>query len=219
MRKRIFSILLICCMVLTLLPVTAAAVGESATAQGGDATFTLSASSASCADGHTGEIIRIPDLNVDISRWKAEKTITVKYSIQFRCTDPDCELYSANDCFPHTGEYTFTGVDAEICHKPFNGSFTDTFDAADGAGNNKEFSIDFTLNADKGISKIERHDNDPFMACTEWFYSTRCWECMGCGSFFIGEACTDEFKTDRNMLYFPPLGHDLKNVPAKDHLH
>ena len=48
MRKRIFSILLICCMVLTLLPVTAAAAGESATAQGGDATFTLSASSASC---------------------------------------------------------------------------------------------------------------------------------------------------------------------------
>ncbi len=216
MRKRIFSILLICCMVLTLLPVTAAAAGESATAQGGDATFTLSASSASCADGHTGEIIRIPDLNVDISRWKAEKTITVKYSIQFRCTDPDCELYSANDCFLHTGEYTFTGVDAEICHKPFNGSFTDTFDAADGAGNNKEFSIDFTLNADKGISKIERHDHDPFMACTEWFYSTRCWECMGCGSFFTSEACTDEFKTDRDMLYLPPVGHDLKNVPAKD---
>ena len=216
MRKRIFSILLICCMVLTLLPVTAAAAGEGATAQGGDATFTLSASSASCADGHTGEIIGIPDLNVDISRWKAEKTITVKYSIQFRCTDPDCDLYSANDCFLHTGEHTFTGVDAELCHKPFNGSFTDTFDAADGTGNNKEFSIDFTLNADKGISKIERHDYDPSMACTEWFYSTRCWECMGCGSFFTRESCTDEFKTDRDMLYFPPVGHDLKNVPAKD---
>ena len=36
MKKRLLSILLILCMVLTMLPVTAAAEGESATAQGGD---------------------------------------------------------------------------------------------------------------------------------------------------------------------------------------
>ena len=61
-----------------------------------------------------------------------------------------------------------------------------------------------------------RHDHDAASACTEWFYSTRCWECTGCDSFFTSEDCADEYKTDKDMLYFPPVGHDLKNVPAKE---
>ena len=84
MKKRLLSILLILCMVLTMLPVTAAAAGESATAQGGDATFTLSASSVSCADGHIGELGSIQVTGVDISRWKPDKKITLQYDVQYR---------------------------------------------------------------------------------------------------------------------------------------
>ena len=73
MKKRLLSLLLLCCMVLTWLPVTASAAGESATAKGGDATFTLRAESPSCADGHTGAIVEISGLTVDISKWAAEK--------------------------------------------------------------------------------------------------------------------------------------------------
>lgn len=92
-------------MVLTMLPVTAAAEGESATAQGGDATFTLSASSASCADGHTGELGSIQVTGVDISRWKSDKKITLQYDVQYRCTDSSCELYSSDDSFFPTAEH------------------------------------------------------------------------------------------------------------------
>ena len=113
---------------------------ESATAKGGDATFSLSAASASCADEHTGEIVEISGLTVDISRWEAAKTITIQYSIRFRCTDPDCELYSADNSFLYDGKHTFANVDAELCHKPFSGSFTDTFDAAYGTTSKKFFN-------------------------------------------------------------------------------
>lgn len=61
-----------------------------------------------------------------------------------------------------------------------------------------------------------RHDYEAASACTEWFYSTRCWECTGCGNFFTHEDCADEYKKDKDMLYFPPVGHNLKNIPAKD---
>ena len=118
MKKRLLSILLILCMVLTMLPVTAAAEGESATAQGGDATFTLSASSASCADGHTGELGSIQVTNVDISKWKSDKRITIQYDVQYRCTDSSCELYDSDDSFfSYSGEHTFTDTNGEFCHK------------------------------------------------------------------------------------------------------
>ncbi len=216
MKKRLLSLLLLCCMVLTWLPVTASAAGGSATAKGGDATFTLSAESSSCADGHTGEIVGISGLTVDISKWKAEQKITVKYSVHFRCTDPDCELYSADDSFRHDGEHTFTNVDTELCHKRFTGTFTDTFNAAYGTGSDsKKFSVSLTLTSDKGISEIVRHDYNASAACTEWYYSTRCWECKGCGYYFLWEDLSGE-KLEHDKVYFPPVGHDLKNIPAKD---
>ena len=211
-EKRLLSILLILCMMLTWLPATASATGESATAQSGDATFTLSVTNASCADGHPGEIVGIPDLTVDTSRWAAEKTITVQYSIQFRCTMPDCALYSADSYYLREGQYTFANVDEKLCHRSFSDSFVDTFET----DHDKEFSIIFALSSDKGISEIVRHDHDAAAACTEWYYSTRCWECKGCGSFFTREDCADEYKVERDMVYFPPIGHDLTSVPAKD---
>ena len=61
MKKRLISILLSLCMVLTLLPATVLSAGVG-TSKAGDAAFTLSALSASCADGHTGELGSIPIL-------------------------------------------------------------------------------------------------------------------------------------------------------------
>lgn len=72
MKKRLISILLSLCMVLTLLPATVLSAVED-TSKAGDAAFTLSASSASCADGHTGELESIQVTNVDISKWKSDK--------------------------------------------------------------------------------------------------------------------------------------------------
>ena len=72
MKKRLISILLSLSMVLTLLPATVLSAGVG-TSKAGDATFTLSASSASCAGGHTGEIGNIQITDVDISQWKTDK--------------------------------------------------------------------------------------------------------------------------------------------------
>lgn len=85
MKKRLISILLSLCMVLTLLPATVLSAGVG-TSKAGDATFTLSASSASCADGHTGELRSIQVTGVDISKWKSDKRITIQYDVQYRCS-------------------------------------------------------------------------------------------------------------------------------------
>lgn len=216
MKKRLISILLSLCMVLTLLPATVLSAGVG-TSKAGDAAFTLSASSASCADGHTGELGSIQVTNVDISRWKSDKKITIQYDVQYRCTDSSCELCNNGDSFfSYSGKHTFTDTNGEFCHKKISESFATTIPAALPSGATKNFSVSFMLTSDKGIYEIVRHDHDAASACTEWFYSTRCWECTGCDSFFTSEDCADEYKTDKDMLYFPPVGHDLKNVPAKE---
>ena len=216
MKKRLIGILLSLCMVLTLLPATVLSAGED-TSKAGDAAFTLSTSSASCADGHTGELRSIQVTGVDISKWKSDKRITIQYDVQYRCTDSSCELYHSDDSFfSYSGKHTFVDTNAEFCHKKISESFTATIPTELTSGGAKDFSVYFTLTSDKGIYEIVRHDHDAASACTEWFYSTCCWECTGCDSFFTSEDCADEYKTDKDMLYFPPVGHDLKNVPAKE---
>lgn len=216
MKKRLISILLSLCMVLTLLPATVLSAGVG-TSKAGGATFTLSASSASCAGGHTGEIGNIQITDVDISQWKTDKKITIQYDVQYRCTDSSCELYDSDDSFfSYGGKHTFTDTNGEFCHKKISESFTATIPTDLTSGGAKNFSVSFALTSDKGVYEIVRHDHDAASACTEWFYSTCCWECTGCDSFFTNEDCADEYKTDKDMLYFPPVGHDLKNVPAKE---
>ena len=215
MKKRLLSILLILCMVLTMLPVTAAAEGESATAQGGDATFTLSASSASCADGHTGELGSIQVTGVDISRWKSDKKITLQYDVQYRCTDSSCELYSSDDSFfSYSGTHTFIDTNTEFCHKKISESFAATIPAALPSGGTKNFSISFALTSDKGIYESVLHEQNVDL-CTEYYYNPRCWECTGCGYFFLNADMSGN-KFTKDKVYFPPAGHDLKHVPAKD---
>ena len=215
MKKRLLSILLMCCMVLTMLPVTAAAEGESATAQGGDATFTLSASSASCADRHTGELGSIQVTGVDISRWKSDKKITLQYDVQYRCTDSSCELYSSDDSFfSYSGTHTFIDTNTEFCHKKISESFAATIPAALPSGGTKNFSISFALTSDKGIYESVFHEQNVDL-CTEYYYNPRCWECTGCGYFFLNADMSGN-KFTKDKVYFPPAGHDLKHVPAKD---
>ena len=215
MKKRLLSILLILCMVLTMLPVTAAAEGESATAQGGDATFTLSASSASCADGHIGELGSIQVTGVDISRWKSDKKITLQYDVQYRCTDSSCELYSSDDSFfSYSGTHTFIDTNTEFCHKKISESFAATIPAALPSGGTKNFSISFALTSDKGIYASVLHEQNVDL-CTEYYYNPRCWECTGCGYFFLNADMSGN-KFTKDKVYFPPAGHDLKHVPAKD---
>ena len=214
MKKRLLSILLMCCMVLTMLPVTAAAEGESATAQGGDATFTLSASSASCADGHIGELGSIQVTGVDISRWKSDKKITLQYDVQYRCTDSSCELYSSDDSFfSYSGTHTFIDTNTEFCHKKISESFAATIPAALPSGGTKNFAISFALTSDKGIYESVFHEQNVDL-CTEYYYNPRCWECTGCGYFFLNADMSGN-KFTKDKVYFPPAGHDLKHVPAK----
>ena len=183
MKKRLISILLSLCMVLTLLPETVLSAGVG-TSKAGDAAFTLSASSASCVGGHTGEIGSIQVTGVDISKWKSDKRITIQYDVQYRCTDSSCELYHSDDSFfSYSGKHTFVDTNAEFCHKKISESFTATIPTDLTSGGAKNFSVSFTLTSDKGIYEIVRHDHDAASACTEWFYSTCCWECTGCDSF------------------------------------
>ena len=215
MKKRLLSALLVLCMVFSLMPVTALA--EDGSAQGGEATFTLRADNLSCADRHTGELGSLQVTGVDISQWETKKEITIQYEVQYRCTNSSCELYGNDDSFfSYSGKHTFTDTKVEFCHKKISESFTAKIPTTLTSGGTKDFSISFTLTSDKGISEIVRHDHDAASACTEWYYSTRCWECKGCGSFFTREDCDDAYKTDKNMLYFSPVGHKMNHFDAKD---
>lgn len=214
MKKRLISILLSLCMVLTLLPATVLSAGVG-TSKAGDAAFTLSASSASCAGGHTGEIGSIQVTNVDISKWKSDKRITIQYDVQYRCTDSSCELYDSDDSFfSYSGTHTFIDTNTEFCHKKISESFAATIPAALPSGGTKNFSISFALTSDKGIYESVLH-NQNIDLCTEYYYSQHCWECTGCGYFFLhADMSGNKFTT--NQVYFPPAGHDLKHVPEKD---
>ena len=213
MKKRLISILLSLCMVLTLLPATVLSAGVG-TSKAGDVTFTLSALSASCADGHTGELGSIQVTGVDISKWKSEKRITIQYDVQYRCTDSSCELYDSDDSFfSYSGKHTFMDTNAEFCHKKISESFTATIptDLTSGA---KNFSVSFMLMSDKGIYESVLHEQNVNL-CTANYYNPRCWECTGCGYFFL-HADMSGNKFTKDKVYFPPAGHDLKNIPAKD---
>lgn len=56
----------------------------------------------------------------------------------------------------------------------------------------------------------------PLLPARNGFIQRAAGECTGCGNFFTHEDCADEYKKDKDMLYFPPVGHNLKNIPAKD---
>ena len=214
MKKRLISILLSLCMVLTLLPATVLSAGVG-TSKAGDAAFTLSASSASCADGHTGELGSIQVTGVDISKWKLDKKITIQYDVQYRCTDSSCELYHSDDSFfSYSGKHTFVDTNAEFCHKKISESFTATIPTDLTSGGAKNFSVSFMLTSDKGIYESVLHEQNVNL-CTENYYSVRCWECTGCEYFFTkGDMSGDKLTKDN--VYFHPVGHKLNNVPAKD---
>lgn len=214
MKKRLISILLSLSMVLTLLPATVLSAGVG-TSKAGDAAFTLSASSAFCADGHTGEHGSIKITDVDISRWGSDKKITLKYDVQYRSTDLSCELYSSDDSFfSYSGTHTIIDTNTEFCHKKISESFAATIPAALPSGVTKKFSVSFTLTSDKGIYESVLHEQNVNL-CTENYYSVCCWECTGCGYFFQ-DADMSGNKFTKDKVYFPPVGHNLKHVPAKD---
>lgn len=214
MKKRLISILLSLCMVLTLLPATVLSAGVG-TSKAGDATFTLSASSASCADGHTGELRSIQVTGVDISKWKSDKRITIQYDVQYRCTDSSCELYDSDDSFfSYSGKHTFVDTNAEFCHKKISESFTATIPTDPTSGGAKDFSVSFMLTSDKGIYESVLHEQNVNL-CTANYYNPRCWECKGCGYFFLNADMSGN-KFTKDKVYFPPVGHKLKNIPAKD---
>ena len=213
MKKRLLSALLVLCMVFSLMPVTALA--EDGSAQGGEATFTLRADNLSCADRHTGELGSLQVTGVDISQWETKKEITIQYEVQYRCTNSSCELYGNDDSFfSYSGKHTFTDAKVEFCHKKISESFTAKIPTTLTSGGTKDFSISFTLTSDKGIYKSVLHEQNVNL-CTESHYNPRCWECMGCGYFFL-DADMSDAKLTKNVVYHPPVGHDLKSVPAKD---
>lgn len=213
MKKRLISILLSLCMVLTLLPATVLSAGVG-TSKAGDAAFTLSALSASCADGHTGELGSIQVTNVDISKWKSDKRITLKYDVQYRCTDSSCELYDSDDSFfSYSGEHTFTDTNGEFCHKKISESFTATIPTDLTPGSAKNFSVSFMLTSDKGIYESVLHEQNVNL-CTANYYNPRCWECTGCGYFFLHADMSDA-KLTKDNVYHSPVGHKMNYVDAK----
>lgn len=213
MKKRLISILLSLCMVLTLLPETVLSAGVG-TSKAGDAAFTLSASSASCADEHTGELGSIQVTDVDISKWKSDKRITIQYDVQYRCTDSSCKLYDSGDSFfSYSGTHTFTDTNAEFCHKKISESFTATIPTDLTSGGAKNFSVSFMLTSDKGIYESVLHEQNVNL-CTANYYNPRCWECTGCGYFFLRADMSDA-KLTKDNVYHSPVGHKMNYVDAK----
>lgn len=134
--------------------------------------------------------------------------------MQYRCTDSSCELYDSDDSFfSYSGKHTFVDTNAEFCHKKISESFTATIPTDPTSGGAKDFSVSFTLTSDKGIYESVLHEQNVNL-CTENYYSVSCWECTGCGYFFQ-DADMSGNKFTKDKVYFPPVGHNLKHVPAK----
>lgn len=114
----------------------------------------------------------------------------------------------------YSGTHTFIDTNTEFCHKKISESFAATIPATLPSGGTKNFSISFALTSDKGIYASVLHEQNVDL-CTEYYYNPRCWECTGCGYFFLNADMSGN-KFTKDKVYFPPAGHDLKHVPAKD---
>lgn len=134
--------------------------------------------------------------------------------MQYRCTDSSCELYHSDDSFfSYSGKHTFVDTNAEFCHKKISESFTATIPAALPSGATKNFSISFALTSDKGIYESVLHEQNVNL-CTANYYNPRCWECTGCGYFFLHADMSDA-KLTKDNVYHSPVGHKMNYVDAK----
>lgn len=214
--KQVLSLLLMLCLVLTCLPAAAAAAEEGASCKAGEAVFTLRADSCLCGDDHTGEIGTLKLQSVDISRWKEQK-LTIGYVVEYRCSDPSCQLYSDQDFtyFTYSGEHTFTNVDAGICHKGISESFTEKIQTSLLSGDVRTVSVSFTLTSDKGISGSVFHESVLTGVCTESYYIQNCWECTGCGYYFLNSDMSGSKYPVSEVLH-SPVGHYLVHAEAKE---
>ena len=69
------------------------------------------------------------------------------------------------------------------------------------------------LTSDKGIYESVLHEQNVNL-CTANYYNPRCWECTGCGYFFLHADMSDA-KLTKDNVYHSPVGHKMNYVDAK----
>ncbi len=204
MKKRLLALLLLLCMTLTLLPTTVSAASATQTDNRG-ISFTLSADEYFCGSyeggKHTGTVIGINISNIDSSRWDTDRSVTVAFTVYFRCNVSNC-VRNAQASFTHT----FT--DSGSCHKPFS----DTFEAKKIYGSRND-AITFTLTTPNGVAYKVHHEKQA-ADCTESGISQECWECRGCGKVFSDANFTQEIAGGLSAVTLPALGHRMSFVEA-----
>ena len=204
MKKRLLALLLLLCMTLTLLPTTVSAASSTQTDNRG-ISFTLSADGYFCGSyeggKHTGTVIGINISNIDSSGWDTDRSVTVAFTVYFRCNVSNC-VRNAQASFTHT----FT--DSSSCHKPFS----DTFEAKKIYGSRND-AITFTLTTPSGVAYKVHHEKQA-ADCTESGISQECWECRGCGKVFSDANFTQEIAGGLSAVTLPALGHRMSFVEA-----
>ena len=204
MKKRLLALLLLLCMTLTLLPTTVSAASATQTDNRG-ISFTLSADEYFCGSyeggKHTGTVIGINISNIDSSGWDTDRSVTVAFTVYFRCNVSNC-VRNAQASFTHT----FT--DSSSCHKPFS----DTFEAKKIYGSRND-AITFTLTTPSGVAYKVHHEKQA-ADCTESGISQECWECRGCGKVFSDANFTQEIAGGLSAVTLPALGHRMSFVEA-----
>ena len=204
MKKRLLALLLLLCMTLTLLPTTVSAASATQTDNRG-ISFTLSADGYFCGSyeggKHTGTVIGINISNIDSSGWDTDRSVTVAFTVYFRCNVSNC-VRNAQASFTHT----FT--DSGSCHKPFS----DTFEAKKIYGSRND-AITFTLTTPSGVAYKVHHEKQA-ADCTDSGISQECWECRGCGKVFSDANFTQEIAGGLSAVTLPALGHRMSFVEA-----
>lgn len=69
------------------------------------------------------------------------------------------------------------------------------------------------LTSDKGVYESVLHEQNVNL-CTANYYNPRCWECTGCGYFFLHADMSDA-KLTKDNVYHSPVGHKMNYVDAK----
>ena len=177
MKKRLLSILLVLCMVLTLVPTTALAATDTKTPTGSNVSFTISGDTYLCGrKGHTGTVEQLLLTDVDISAWDKDHKITVAYELTYSCSETSCPQHPGDGAEQRKiGTYTFT--DADLCHKKVN----ETIRIQQLAANDADDSVTLQLTSDTSLSQVVFHaQSTPYAICTESYYTMNCWECTGC---------------------------------------
>lgn len=210
MKKRIMSLILAFCIVLTFVPVTTAYAEDAKLEHGygGVTYFTITGGKYSCGiSGHSGKVTKIEFDNTEpkITEWSNRKDIEVWCIITVHCDN--CSGSSADRKSVRT-KVTFH--DDECCHKAFHATATFSGQSTGGVSISAELTLDgYAYGTPKKHEKVPATTSSE--GTKEYYQCVGSSSCPSCGKKFYDAAFTQQVLND-NDLIIPRLTKTTPNA-------